>query len=298
MLSYDFQTTTHGKWILAGEHAVLRGQSALVFPIDAKKLTLVYNAAPKGLSADFEGLHGEALHLLFWSVLEHGLRLLDRALNQIHGFFKLSNAIPIGVGMGASAALCVAVTRWFVNQGWLEAGEEFSFAKALEDLFHGKSSGLDIIGVSAASGMEFQNGKSMPILQQWQPKWCLTSSGQPGLTSSCIAKVQALWEQDPAFARSIDERMQHSVNHARLALADRSSTALSRLAESIELAASCFQEWGLVSEVLALHMNELKLKGALSVKPTGSGGGGYVLSLWHNYPSESLTTGCNEWIRI
>lgn len=29
----DFETTTHGKWILAGEHAVLRGFSALVFPV-------------------------------------------------------------------------------------------------------------------------------------------------------------------------------------------------------------------------------------------------------------------------
>lgn len=33
---YEFQTTTYGKWILAGEHAVLRGHSALVFPIKEK----------------------------------------------------------------------------------------------------------------------------------------------------------------------------------------------------------------------------------------------------------------------
>jgi mevalonate kinase len=298
MWSYDFQTTTHGKWILAGEHAVLRGKSALVFPMDAKKLTLVYNAATKNLSADFEGIHGEALHLLFWSVLEHGLRLLNRALNQIQGFFKLSNSIPIGVGMGASAALCVAVTRWFIDQGWLKAEDEFNFAKSLEDLFHGKSSGLDIVGVSASSGMEFQNGKSVSIQQSWQPKWCLTSSGQPGLTSPCIAKVEALWKQDLSFARSIDERMQQSVDLARMALTETTSTAKIKLAGSMELAASCFRDWGLVSEVMALHIDGLKLKGALAVKPTGSGGGGYVLSLWNDYPSESLITGCNEWIRI
>ena len=32
MTQYDFQTQAHAKWILAGEHAVLRGNPALVFP--------------------------------------------------------------------------------------------------------------------------------------------------------------------------------------------------------------------------------------------------------------------------
>ena len=40
-MSSDFQTTTYGKWILAGEHAVIRGHGALVFPVHNKKLTLL-----------------------------------------------------------------------------------------------------------------------------------------------------------------------------------------------------------------------------------------------------------------
>lgn len=49
-MSYDFQTTTHGKWILAGEHTVLRGHGALVFPILGKKLTLSYKKQLPGLA--------------------------------------------------------------------------------------------------------------------------------------------------------------------------------------------------------------------------------------------------------
>ena len=45
MMFYDFETTTFGKWILAGEHAVVRGHEALVFPIKEKQLTLRYQAA-------------------------------------------------------------------------------------------------------------------------------------------------------------------------------------------------------------------------------------------------------------
>ncbi|MFI4919641.1 MAG: mevalonate kinase, partial [Legionellales bacterium] len=40
----DFETTTFGKWILAGEHAVVRGHEALVFPIKEKQLHLQYRA--------------------------------------------------------------------------------------------------------------------------------------------------------------------------------------------------------------------------------------------------------------
>jgi mevalonate kinase len=287
MSSFDFQTTTHGKWILAGEHSVLRGHGALVFPIASKKLTLRYSSASSSLSADFEGQHGETMHLLFWSVLEHGLRLLNRTLNQIKGTFLISNSIQIGVGMGASAALCVAVTRWFVYEGWLAAQHEFTFAKSLEDLFHGKSSGLDIVGVSAQSGMFFQQGTAEPILQRWQPKWGLSFSGQQGLTSPCIARVHALWEDNPRLAAAIDERMEKSVYLAKQALADATAQAKSLLIESMETATRCFEDWGLMSETVSAHFDALKKLGAIAIKPTGSGGGGYVLSLWNEYPAQS-----------
>ena len=118
-MSYDFQTTTHGKWILAGEHAVIRGHGALVFPINEKELTLRYNKSTSELSANYEGDSGADTHLLFWSVLEQGMQILGRSLNSLNGHFNLYSNIPVGVGMGASAALCVAMARWFFANGML-----------------------------------------------------------------------------------------------------------------------------------------------------------------------------------
>lgn len=283
MMFYEFQTITHGKWILAGEHAVLRGHGALVFPVREKKLTLTYQPAVS-LDANYSGSSGDDMHLLFWSVLEQGQQLLGQSLNQLTGHFHLDSNIPIGVGMGASAALCVAMARWFAAQNLLANDKISHFAKQLEDLFHGKSSGLDIAGVSANDGMYFEKGHALPLVPTWQPIWRLSSCGQIGITSHCIHQVNALWQTDEQRGRQIDNAMMQSVNKARHALSHYSSTALQDLAQAIEESHACFAAWGLISDTLKHHIALLRAHGALAVKPTGSGGGGYVLSLWDKTP--------------
>lgn len=285
MMSCDFQITTHGKWILAGEHAVLRGHGALVFPVLNKQLKLTYQAGSHTkLTLECTGLNAPEMQLLLSNVLQRGQQLLEKPIDALVGHFHLQNNIPIGVGLGASAALCAAVANWFDVQNQLPESV-YSFAKNLEHLFHGNSSGVDIIGACSEGGMYFQQGQTNPIKQAWKPHWFLSSSDQIGITSHCINQVQELWQKNPITAARIDEEMQQAVMQAKCALEKNEQDSLDRLTHSIQQATHCFQQWGLVNNHLQKHMHMLLDLGALAVKPTGSGKGGYVISLWKTQPS-------------
>jgi mevalonate kinase len=283
-------TDVFGKWILAGEHAVLRGSPALVFPVYSRRLTLSYHESREPLSVEFLGEHGGEMRLLFWGVVEKALEMTSHKRAETLGHFTIESSIPVGAGMGASAALCVGVGRWFEWKKWVSSEELPEFCRQLENLFHGESSGVDIAVAISSRGLHFErSGTRYPFDANWKPEWYVSYCGKRGVTSECVARVKELWNRDKALGEKIDRDMKEAVSCAEKALlSGESDESFDQLASAIDLARSCFEHWGLTSGLIGSHMQMLMSHGAYAVKPTGSGDGGYVLSLWKKPPPMEL----------
>lgn len=285
----EFETTTTGKWILAGEHAVLRGSPALVFPLAAASMRFHFKPTASGdIALRLAGPHGAELELLFWGVLEKACALTGLHRSELSGEVTIESRIPVGAGMGASAAFCVAVARWFAAEGFVaDAGIE-DFARELENLFHGESSGVDIAVAHGGRPIRFSRaGERVALELAWRPRCYLSYSGQRGVTRECVNQVKDLGARDPERGRLLDERMHEAVALAERALALPESDGLPQLEKALALAADCFEQWGLIDRFSEAKIRDLRTRGAVAVKPTGSGGGGYLLSLWKEAPTPS-----------
>lgn len=286
-MSFDFSTTTHGKWILAGEHAVLRGASAIVYPLKNFKMNLSYQATDQIAETHFSG-EGEDWHVVIHGVLEKACALTNRSITSLTGNFHIHNEVPLGVGLGGSAALCVAVARWVHWQGWINQDDLLEFARQLENLFHRDSSGIDIVGANADGGQLYhRDGRTTPLIQSWHPQWYLSYSQQIGVTSQAVKQVQDLQVSNPSLAHEIDIQMQAAVEQAQAALKTDETLGMATLIKAINQAKICFNRWGLADGKVASHIQQLTDAGAIACKPTGSGNGGYVLSLWTTAPEHT-----------
>lgn len=273
-----------GKWVLAGEHSVLRGGKALAFTHNNYFLNIEYvssDAANK-----FSVVPDEASSDIYNLIRSVEKKIKKEIISNLNGTLKITNTIPIGAGFGSSAALCVAAAKLLVELNFLKQEEYLEIATQMENIFHGKSSGMDVAAVSADEPIVFSlSARAWPIGVKKLPKFTFHDTGLRSKTKDCIKKVEKLFVKNPKFAKEIDVKMEAATELAiqGLLLYQENRSAkdgFGMVANAMESAQSCFYDWGLVPESVKKLVDSLTLDGALAVKLTGSGDGGFLVALW------------------
>ena len=270
------------KWVLTGEHSVLRGCEAIVFPYHTYKLSFSYQPT----SADHH--HANLFQVQINALLVRASDFLKVPVQADANQINIDCKIPIAAGLGSSAALCVAVAKFALWKADRSQDQLIELATYLEDEFHGKSSGMDVSAITSNRlPILYSIAKGSQIIEPLDalPRFELYDSGKRGSTKECIQKVKYWRQSTPHLAEQVDEQMQKSTRMAYQALLNFSKTpreSEDQLALAMTSAQQCFETWGLVTSELGEQKHALLKQGALAVKLTGAGLGGFWVGLWRS----------------
>lgn len=269
----SFEITVPGKFVLCGEHAVLRGFPALALPHPRFRLRLrTSNAAtlevqPPSLRDAVRGVFEQAAQIDL--KVPSGSRV------------EIDSDIPVAAGLGSSAALCVALSASLDPSLLQDVRRWNEVATRLEDRFHGTSSGMDIAVCVAREPIEFRRGEAPALLGLSElPKFSFHDSGLPKKTKESVAAVTAAGRSD--LDQKMGDATVSAIEGLRTYSLGRKRVGLDAVAQAMTQGMLCFEEWGLVPAQISAQRDRLLQEGALAVKLTGAGGGGYLVALWND----------------
>ena len=287
----EFKKRFFGKWVLAGEYSVLRGLPALVYPLSHYFMDFHYKESNTPIQVKRKGNQGERLNFSLDPLFKKALKMSNKKKSDLKGSLIVNSSIPPETGLGASSVLCVGIASLFLYKGWILQKKMREFAISLEDFFHGKSSGMDVNVVLEKKAILYQKEKKIkyPPRFKIQPNLFLSYSGEKSSTAVGMSIAKKWFNKNRKQAEQMDKNMAQSVKICLLALKERDKGQCKKmLTQALSLGEKCFHKWGLISPMLKKHIAYLKKQGALAVKPTGSGLGGHVISLWDDEPPSSI----------
>ncbi len=220
-----------GKIILSGEHSVVCGQPALALAVDRyarasvvrhnTPATVVFDLlnlkhhkdttvkALKRLKArlaedyhlflrgergikDVLKLPHELSHFALSNFMERFNRFSDEGLQ-----LKTQSTIPMGCGMGSSAAMILALKFALAHhfKEIIDKENLFELALETENLQHGYSSGLDLRVSLQGGALEYHNGQfNTMTIPEW-PLYMVNTGSPESSTGECVMHTQQLFEK-------------------------------------------------------------------------------------------------------
>lgn len=263
MKSEAFEGTGHGKLILTGEHSVVYGYPAIALGISAK--TTVRLEPISGISRINVSERDERFCTVVETLCPTGFEV------------SIRSELPLGRGMGSSAAVAVGLARALAKARAIEASAEALFDTAMraEQIFHSNPSGLDA-QVSLQGGvLRFVRGQPPKIEALRSPNWDLIvmDSGCAGDTSVMVDGVAAQRPRIDPLLEQIGQLTERAQRHLH------DPTKLGALLNENH---KLLCDIGVSNKQLNQMTTTALEAGALGAKLSGAGGGGVVIALTTN----------------
>ncbi len=192
-----------GKIILSGEHAVVYGFPAILAAVDRRLLLSIEK------SNRLQVVPAKATDIVKRALGVVGKKFKEEDLEKLK--VSLNSQIPIGCGMGSSAAFAVGITAGIFEL--LDQPKNLAIinecAYEIEKKQHGNPSGGDNTIVTYGGFLWYRKeGEGFKIFEKIKPKsaptlWLINSGKPQENTGEMVAKVKDFYQQNPARVRSL-----------------------------------------------------------------------------------------------
>jgi mevalonate kinase len=288
------EASAPGKMILFGEHSVVYEKPAVVLAIDRRARVIAEKRRDRKIfiDADNLGFSGYFEEDVYYPVRGRAWRgrnlaALNVAAKKTMEYLgvegganlKVRSMIPIAVGLGSSAAICVAtvsaVERLF--DAGLKQKEISNIAFEGETIIHGKPSGVDN-NVSTFAGImsyDKKNGIKRHKLDKDIP-FIIGNTKKKRSTKKMVENVAALKERNP---KEMDKILNSMGMIADSGLGALLNADLDRIGDLMNLNHGLLSAIGVSTMKLEILCHTSRNNGALGAKLTGAGGGGCMIAL-------------------
>jgi mevalonate kinase len=283
------------KIILFGEHFVVYGEPAIVVAIDRRARAeaelrqdrrLRFQSANLNTSCYFENgvfkvEQGDAKEakLKFEPVKLAVEKVLAASGKSVGLDITINSAIPVGAGLGSSAAVVASVTAAVSALLGLEFSKQeiFRIAFEAEKIVHGTPSGVAPAIATFGGTLLFQVDTGFkPLEVETDIPLVIGDTGVERSTKIQVEKVRETMDSFPQIADSLRKAAREIVLRAVAALQEKDLETLGRL---MNINHALLYGIGVSDESLEWLTNAARKAGALGAKLTGAGGGGCMVAL-------------------
>ncbi|MGV3487775.1 MAG: mevalonate kinase [Tuberibacillus sp.] len=271
-----------GKLILIGEHAVVHGHPAIALPFTPLTVSAEVMETEGPLAIDCRLYRGplwdapEILHGLSQCINEMLKRFGERAQGMM---IRLDSAIPLGRGLGSSAAVAAATVRGLFKYFGKPLTHEvlMELVNISEVFAHGNPSGIDSEAVTAEHAIWFRKGYRPERISVHTPVHLVVAdSGEEGDTFVAVQSVKERMASDPDMVRASLSHLGQLADEARLALHKGN---VMHLGQVMNEAQGELTNIGVSNDLLNDLIGAARKAGALGAKLTGSGRGGCIFAI-------------------